>query len=60
MPTLFVGGQAVVADDGDRLLPAAGRKPLKPFPAGIQIVAGNSKSTTPQRLTVTYWDCGDR
>ena len=23
------------------------------------MVAGNSKSTTPQRLTVTWWDCGD-
>ena len=32
---------------------------MKPFPAGLQIVAGNSKATAPQRLTVTWWDCGE-
>ena len=35
------------------------RTPLRPFPAGLQIVAGNSHATAPQRLNVTYWDCGD-
>jgi hypothetical protein len=60
VPTLFVNGQAVVPATAIAYYRRLVKKPLKPFPAGIQIVAGNSKSTTPQRLTVTYWDCGDQ
>jgi uncharacterized protein DUF1996 len=59
-PTLFVNGQAVVPTTAIAYYRRLVKKPLKPFPSGIQIVAGNSKSTTPQRLTVTYWDCGDQ
>ena len=31
---------------------------LKPFPAGLKMVAGDSHAFTPQSLLVTYWDCG--
>ena len=60
MPTLFVGGQAVDADDRDRLLPAAGEDAAcaRSRPAS-RSSPGNSHATAPQRLNVTYWDCGD-
>jgi hypothetical protein len=60
VPTLFVEGQAVVPTTAIAYYRRLVKRPLKPFPAGIQIVAGNSNSATPQRLTVTYWDCGDQ
>jgi hypothetical protein len=60
MPTLFVGGQAVTPTIAIAYYRRLVRTPLKPFPAGIQIVAGNSHATAPQRLYVTYWDCGDQ
>jgi hypothetical protein len=59
MPTLFVNGQAVTPAAGIAYYRRLVRTPLKPFPAGIQIVAGNSHATQPQSLAVTYWDCGD-
>jgi hypothetical protein len=60
MPTLFVGGQAVTPTIAIAYYRRLVRTPLKPFPTGIQIVAGNSHATSPQRLYVTYWDCGDQ
>jgi hypothetical protein len=59
MPTLFAGGQAVIPTIAIAYYRRLVTTPLKPFPAGLQIVAGNSKATAPQRLYVTYWDCGD-
>src|SRR5215471_772046 len=59
VPTLFDNGQAIVPTTAIAYYRRLVKKPLQPFPAGIQIVAGNSKSTISQRLTVTYWDCGD-
>jgi uncharacterized protein DUF1996 len=32
--------------------------PVQAFPSGFKMIAGNSKATAPQSLTVTYWDCG--
>jgi hypothetical protein len=59
MPTLLVGGQAVTPTTAIAYYRRLVRTPLRPFPAGLQIVAGNSHATAPQRLVVTYWDCGD-
>lgn len=58
-PTLFVGGNAVVPTQVVVYYRRNVTAPLKPFPPGLQMVAGNSKATSPQRLTVTWWDCGD-
>jgi hypothetical protein len=30
------------------------------FPAGLKIIAGNSKASSPQSLNITYWTCGRR
>src|SRR6476659_6781303 len=58
-PTLFVGGQAVVPITAIAYYRRNVTARIKPFPAGLQMVAGNSKATAPQRLTVTWWDCGE-
>ena len=59
-PTLLRRRRRGRADDGRSPTTGGTRpRPLKPFPAGLQMVAGNSKATAPQRLTVTWWDCGE-
>lgn len=58
-PTLFAGGNAVVPTTLIAYYRRNTTAPVKPFPPGIQIVAGNAKATAPQRLTVTWWDCGE-
>jgi len=32
--------------------------PVQPFPQGLELIAGNSKATAPQGLTITSWNCG--
>jgi hypothetical protein len=59
MPTLFVGRDPVSPTTAIAYYRRATRVPVKPFPAGLQIVAGNAGSNRPQSLVVTYWDCGD-
>jgi hypothetical protein len=58
-PTLFVGGDAATPTVAVAYYRRLTTAPVKPFPAGLQIVAGNSKATRPQSLLATYWDCGD-
>lgn len=31
--------------------------PIRPFPAGLRIVAGNAAATTPQSKQVVFWNC---
>jgi hypothetical protein len=33
-------------------------KAVKPFPAGLKMIAGNSEASTAQSARVTYWNCG--
>jgi len=32
--------------------------PVHPFPNGLRMIAGDSGSTSAQRMRVTFWDCG--
>jgi hypothetical protein len=59
MPTLLVGGEPVVPTVAVAYYRRLTRVSVKPFPPGLQMVAGNARSTRPQSLLVTYWDCGD-
>ncbi len=34
--------------------------PVQAFPPGFKLIAGNSKSTTPQDVRVVAWNCGPR
>ncbi len=59
VPTLISGS-------GTMILPRAASvyyrrhtlAPVQAFPAGFELIAGNSKATTPQSLKVTSWNCG--
>jgi Domain of unknown function (DUF1996) len=59
-PTLFVGGRAVeplgaVVYYLNRTLAR-----VKPFPAGLKVIAGNAAARSPQSRRVTHWSCGRR
>jgi hypothetical protein len=57
-PTLYADGRAVtpakVAAYYRRLTTAS----VRPFPAGLRMVAGNAHAYHPQSTAITYWDCG--
>ena len=56
-PTLYADGKPVkpiVAHVYYRRLTTA---PVRPFPSGLRMVAGNSHATTAQSTQITYWDC---
>jgi uncharacterized protein DUF1996 len=59
MPTLLVGGEAVTPTAAVAYYRRLTRVSVRPFPPGLQMVAGNARATKPQSLLVTYWDCGD-
>jgi hypothetical protein len=58
-PTLFVGGDPVTPTTAIAYYRRLTVKPVRAFPPGLQIVAGNQKATVPQRLNVTWWDCSE-
>lgn len=33
-------------------------KRVRPFPAGLEMIAGNSSATSAQSARITYWNCG--
>jgi hypothetical protein len=60
VPTLYDNG-AAVAPARLHAYYRTGGKPaaaIKPFPAGLKVVAGNAKATEAQDLRVVRWDCG--
>jgi hypothetical protein len=57
-PTLLVAGTPVPPLDAIVYYRRLTDAKLKPFPAGLKMVAGDSHAFTPQSLLVTYWDCG--
>src|SRR5207245_11011514 len=58
MPTLLVNGQAVEPRGATLSCLRSTVAPVRPFPAGLKMIAGNSRSTAPQDLRVTFWNCG--
>ena len=62
VPTLFIDGKRVVPRRVDAYYRvAAGVAPaaVKPFPNGLQALAGNQEATAPQSLQVVAWACGN-
>jgi hypothetical protein len=57
-PTLLVAGTPVPPVDAIIYYRRLTDAKLKPFPAGLRMIAGDSHAFTPQSLLVTYWDCG--
>jgi hypothetical protein len=58
MPTLVVGGLAVEPRGATIYYRRRTLDPVRPFPAGLKMIAGNSRATAAQDLQVTYWNCG--
>ena len=58
MPTLVLNGLAVEPRGATIYYRRRTLDPVRPFPAGLKMIAGNSRATAPQDLRVTYWNCG--
>jgi hypothetical protein len=59
MPTLLDNGQPVAPTGATiyyRRSGMAGR--IRAFPPGFKMIAGDSKATSAQALSVTFWNCG--
>jgi len=59
MPTVSVDGHAMPPSGATIYYQRNTLKRLRPFPAGLKMVAGNRLAHRPQSLLVTSWDCGD-
>lgn len=60
VPALYQGGKLVRPEVSQVYYRAsnADRTKIRPFPAGLEMIAGDSKSTRPQPLGVAAWNCG--
>jgi hypothetical protein len=58
MPTLVVAGSAVAPQSATIYYRRRTVDNVRPFPAGLKMIAGNAHAMTPQSLGVTYWNCG--
>ena len=57
-PTLLRGNRVVEPFDAEFYYRRRTVARLRPFPANLQVVAGNSAARAPQDRRVTFWDCG--
>lgn len=58
-PTLYVDGQRLAATKSSMYYTNRSRKHVQQaMPAGLRIIAGDSKATAPQGDNVVYWGCG--
>jgi hypothetical protein len=60
MPTLLLNGQMVAPRSATIYYRRKTLAPLKAFPAGFKMIAGDRHATTPQGMQITYWNCGAR
>lgn len=58
MPTLLVDGQPVSPRRAQVYYRRGTLAPVRAFPRGFKMVAGNAHATSPQARRVTYWNCG--
>jgi uncharacterized protein DUF1996 len=59
MPTVFVDGRATPPSGATIYYQRSTQKRLRPFPSGLEMIAGNRLARRAQSLLVTSWDCGD-
>ena len=57
-PTLYQGTTPVLPLDATVYYRRATLAPVRPFPNGLKMIAGNSMAVAPQDLRITYWNCG--
>lgn len=58
VPTLFSGGRAVKPLVGVGYYVRKTLEPVRVFPPGLKMIAGNSNARRPQSLSVVGWGCG--
>ena len=58
MPTLYVDGQPVTPNHAQIYYRRSTRRHVEAFPPGFRMIAGDAKATSPQRLRLTFWNCG--
>ena len=58
MPTLSVGGQQVAPVAAQIYYRRRTADPVQAFPAGLRMIAGSAKATSPQGMRITFWNCG--
>ena len=56
-PTLFVDGRPVQPVGATIYYRRLTTSPVRPFPPGLRMIAGDSHAWKPQPLRVTFWDC---
>jgi hypothetical protein len=60
VPTLFVGSEAVQPRGAIVYYVRRTQGRVQPFPAGLQMIAGDASARSAQNLRVTSWNCGRR
>jgi hypothetical protein len=58
VPTLFAGGRALRPLVGVGYYVRRTSEPVRAFPAGLVMIAGNQTAKRPQSLSVVGWGCG--
>ena len=58
VPTLMVDGQPVAPLNATIYYRRSTLAAVHPFPAGLKVIAGDSKATAPQSRRITFWNCG--
>jgi hypothetical protein len=58
VPALLQGTTPVAPTGATIYYRRSTTKAIRPFPAGLKIIAGSSTATTPQSTRVTSWNCG--
>ena len=58
MPTLLLDGQMVPPAAATIYYRRKTLAPLRAFPAGFKMIAGNRAASSPQGMQITYWNCG--
>lgn len=58
MPTLLLDGRPVEASGATIYYRRRTLDPLRPFPAGLRMIAGAFHSVDPQSHRITFWNCG--
>jgi hypothetical protein len=58
MPTLLLNGQMVTPHGATIYYRRKTLAPMRAFPAGFKLIAGDRRATAPQDMKITYWNCG--
>ena len=58
VPTLYRNGREIRPAKAQLYYVVRGYTDMRPFPAGLRMVAGNAHAVRPQSTRVTYWTCG--